>query len=150
MLSLLSSSAGLNMAASRPAVKSVRAQSAQMFDISEWGNIWGIEAKKAVFAAWDPEKPRDYDNFNPFERNLDGGVCDTNGCFPGESRGYQPPQPPGHLVGDHAGREGGDGGDQGRPQVRRHRQAGLLLAQVAGEPRRPALDCSTAPSTARA
>merc|ERR1719284_1425008 len=67
---------------------------AMMADISAYGDIWGIEAKKAVFEAWDPEKPRDYDNFNPFERNLDGGVCDTNGCFPGESRGYQPPNRP--------------------------------------------------------
>ena len=103
-----------------------------MFDISEWGDIWGIDAKKAVFEAWDPEKPRDYENFNPFERNLDGGVCDANGwcgphpaqpahptdtgalactaatreqppltsrsgcarSFPGESRGYQPPNRP--------------------------------------------------------
>jgi len=65
-----------------------------MADISAYGDVWGLEAKKAVFAAWDPEKPRDYDNFNPFERNLDGGVCDMNGCFPGESRGYKPPNRP--------------------------------------------------------
>ena len=65
-----------------------------MFDISAWDDIWGIDAKKAVFEAWDPEKPRDYENFNPFERNLDGAKCDPNGCFPGESRGYQPPNRP--------------------------------------------------------
>ena len=78
----------------RPAVKSVRVQSAQMYDISAFDDIWGIEAKKVVFAAWDPEKPRDYENFNPFERNLDGAVSDANGCFPGESRGYKPPNRP--------------------------------------------------------
>jgi len=82
------------MAASRPAVKSVRAQSAQMYDINAFDEIWGIEAKTVVFAAWNPEKPRDYENFNPFERNLDGAVCDANGCFPGESRGYMPPNRP--------------------------------------------------------
>merc|ERR1711924_551417 len=56
--------------------------------------IWGIDAKNAVFDTWDPEKPRDYENFNPFERNLDGAVSDANGCFPGESRGYMPPNRP--------------------------------------------------------
>merc|ERR1719502_2136150 len=71
---------------SRPAVQ-VRAAAPQMYDISEFGNIWGIEAKKAVFDAWDPEAPRTYDNFNPFERNDEGGMCDTNGCFAGESPG---------------------------------------------------------------
>ena len=71
-----------------------RAVSPQMADISAFGDIWGIEAKEAVFNAWDPEKPRDYSNFNPFERNLDGAMSDMNGCFPGESRGYKPPNRP--------------------------------------------------------
>ena len=56
--------------------------------------MWSFEAKKALFDEWDPEKPRDYDNFNPFERNNEGQVCDTNGCFPGQSRGYKPPERP--------------------------------------------------------
>ena len=60
----------------------------------DYGNIWGMEWKTACFNAWDPEKPRSYDNFNPFERNLDGAMSDMNGCFPGESRGYQPPNRP--------------------------------------------------------
>lgn len=63
-------------------------------DISAFGDIWGIEAKTAVFNAWDPEKPRDYDNFNPFERNDQGSMPDTNGCFPGQSRGYKSPNRP--------------------------------------------------------
>jgi hypothetical protein len=65
-----------------------------MADIRAFDEIWGYEAKKAVYDAWDPEKPRDYDNFNPFERNDEGSMCDTNGCFPGQSRGYQPPNRP--------------------------------------------------------
>merc|ERR1719456_933604 len=40
-----------------------------MFDLSEWGGVWGLDAQTACFNAWDPEKPRDYNNFNPFERN---------------------------------------------------------------------------------
>ena len=44
--------------------------------------------REAVYDAWDPEKPRDYLNFNPFERNDEGAMCDFNGCFPGQSRGY--------------------------------------------------------------
>ena len=65
-----------------------------MFDISAFDDIWGFEAKKACFDAWDPEKPRDYDNFNPFERNDEGAMCDFNGCFPGQSRGYKSPNRP--------------------------------------------------------
>jgi uncharacterized surface protein with fasciclin (FAS1) repeats len=56
--------------------------------------VWGMEAKKRVFDAWDPEKPRDYNNFNPFERNNEGSICDVNGCFPGQSKGYQSPLRP--------------------------------------------------------
>jgi len=77
----------------RPAVQ-VRAAAAQMADISAFDDIWGYDAKKAVFDSWDPEKARDYDNFNPFERNDEGAVCDTNGCFPGQSRGYKSPNRP--------------------------------------------------------
>ena len=58
------------------------------------GEVWSFEAKKALFDEWDPEKPRDYDNFNPFERNDEAAMCDTNGCFPGQSRGYQSPNRP--------------------------------------------------------
>ena len=58
------------------------------------GEVWSFEAKKALFDEWDPEKPRDYDNFNPFERNDESAMCDTNGCFPGQSRGYKSPNRP--------------------------------------------------------
>ena len=62
--------------------------------LSEWDGIWGFDRQKELFEAWDPSSPRTYTNFNPFERNLDGAKCDPNGCFPGESRGYQPPNRP--------------------------------------------------------
>ena len=65
-----------------------------MADISAFGDIWGFEAKKSIYDKWDPEKPRDYDNFNPFERNDESSMCDVNGCFPGQSRGYKPPNRP--------------------------------------------------------
>merc|ERR1712228_614275 len=86
----LIASAAYAPASTRPAVQ-VRASSPQMADISAFDNIWGFDAKMSVFDAWDPEKPRDYNNFNPFERNDESAMCDTNGCFPGQSRGYQPP-----------------------------------------------------------
>jgi len=58
------------------------------------GEIWGMDAKLEIFEAWNPEAARDYDNFNPFERNDDSAQCDTNGCFPGQSRGYSIPNRP--------------------------------------------------------
>ena len=47
-----------------------------------------------AYNAWDPEKPRSYDNFNPFERNDEAQMCDTNGCFPGQGKGYVVPNRP--------------------------------------------------------
>jgi len=60
----------------------------------DWDGIWGFDRQKQIFDAWDPESPRTYTNFNPFERNGDGAKCDENGCFPGESRGYKSPNRP--------------------------------------------------------
>ena len=71
-----------------------RAGVVQMYNISKHDGIWGFEAKKEVFDACDPEKPRDYQNFNPFERNDEGQMCDPNGCFPGQSKGYKSPNRP--------------------------------------------------------
>jgi len=94
MLAIFSaSSSAYSMGAVRPVVQA-RAQAPQMADISAFNGIWGFDAQKSIFEAWNPEAPRDYENFNPFERNLDGAKCDANGCFPGESRGYQPPNRP--------------------------------------------------------
>ena len=61
---------------------------------SKFDGIWSHEAKMEAYNAWDPEKPRSYDNFNPFERNDEGAMCDFNGCFPGQSRGYKSPNRP--------------------------------------------------------
>jgi hypothetical protein len=74
--------------------RAVSMNAAGAFDISDYGGVWGFDAKKAMFDQWDPEKPRSYTNFNPFERNDEGSMCDTNGCFPGQSRGYKPPNRP--------------------------------------------------------
>jgi len=73
---------------------SVQMSGSQGFDIGDYGGVWGFDAKKAMFNQWDPEKPRSYTNFNPFERNDEGSMCDTNGCFPGQSKGYKPPNRP--------------------------------------------------------
>merc|ERR1719361_1168577 len=89
-IATLVASSGYISGVSRPAVQ-VRAAGPQMADISAFGNVWGFDAKLAIFNAWDPEKPRDYNNFNPFERNDESAMCDTNGCFPGQSRGYKSP-----------------------------------------------------------
>jgi len=57
-------------------------------------DIYDFEKQKEIFLRWDPNAPRTYTNFNPFERNLDGGLADYNGCFPGESHGYKSPNRP--------------------------------------------------------
>jgi len=77
-----------------PAAPAASAPGSGAFDIADYGGVWGFDAKKAVFDLWDPEKPRSYTNFNPFERNDEGSMCDTNGCFPGQSRGYKSPLRP--------------------------------------------------------
>jgi hypothetical protein len=72
-----------------------RAGNAQMIDLpDQFDGIWSFDAKKWVYEQWDPEKPRTYENFNPFERNDESAMCDTNGCFPGQSRGYKSPMRP--------------------------------------------------------
>ena len=93
MLAFTSSAVGYTAPAARPAVQ-VRTQAPQMYNIQAFDNVWGLEAKTAVFNVWDPEKPRDYENFNPFESNDESAKCDSNGCFPGQSRGYRPPNRP--------------------------------------------------------
>jgi hypothetical protein len=72
-----------------------RAGDAQMIELpAQFDGIWSFDAKKWVYDQWDPEKPRTYDNINPFERNDESAMADTNGCFPGQSRGYKSPQRP--------------------------------------------------------
>lgn len=48
------------------------------------GKMWDNEAKKEMYASWDPNAPRTPDNFNPFE-TFDGNSPDASGNFPGES-----------------------------------------------------------------
>ena len=82
-----------------------RAGDAQMIELpAEFDGIWSFDAKKWVYDQWDPEKPRDYDNFNPFERNDESAMCDTNGCFPGQSKGYKSPVRPDQCPGLRAAR----------------------------------------------
>jgi len=57
------------------------------------GCVWDMDAKMDIFNQWNPDAPRDYDNFNPFERDDNGNCCDTNGKFPGEVA-YKDPQRP--------------------------------------------------------
>ena len=64
------------------------------FNIDDFDGVWSFEAKKAMYDLWDPALPRTYTNFNPFERNDEAQMCDTNGCFPGQSRGYKAPVRP--------------------------------------------------------
>merc|ERR1719377_201476 len=87
MFSLVAS-AGFNMGARAPVTQGRVAQP-KMYDISAFDDIWSLAAKEEIYAKWDPESPRDYDNFNPFERNDEGQMCDYNGCFPGQDRGYK-------------------------------------------------------------
>jgi hypothetical protein len=78
----------------RTSVTQGRTPQPMMYDISAYDDIWSREAKEEVYQKWDPEKPRDYFNFNPFERNDEGQMCDSNGCFPGQDGGYVPPNRP--------------------------------------------------------
>ena len=51
--------------------------------------LWDNNAKKEIYAAWDPNTPRSVDNFNPFE-TWDGNSPDASGFYPGEIR-YKDP-----------------------------------------------------------
>ena len=71
-----------------------RAAAPSMANIDHHDDIWGLPAKEEVFNKFNPAAPRDYNNFNPFERNDEGQMCDKNGCFPGQDSGYMPPNRP--------------------------------------------------------
>lgn len=45
--------------------------------------MWDNEAKKEIYAAWDPNSPRSPMNFNPFE-TFEGNTPDASGFYPGE------------------------------------------------------------------
>jgi hypothetical protein len=52
--------------------------------------LWDNEAKKVVYAKWDPSQPRSTRNFNPFE-TWEGNSPDASGIYPGEPR-YKDPK----------------------------------------------------------
>ena len=63
------------------------------FEFGEYDDqLWSNDAKKDIYAKWDPSSPRSTRNFNPFE-TFGGNSPDASGIFPGESR-YKDPQRP--------------------------------------------------------
>mmetsp|Transcript_33231 Transcript_33231/g.56864 ORF Transcript_33231/g.56864 Transcript_33231/m.56864 type:complete len:132 (+) Transcript_33231:52-447(+) len=74
-----------------------RFMATKLYSSNQYGKyddqLWDINAKKDVFAAWDPEKPRSEVNFNPFERDDTGNAADASGYFPGENRYKDPIRP---------------------------------------------------------
>jgi len=53
------------------------------------GKMWDNEAKKTIYAKFDPQTPRSVLNFNPFE-TFEGNSPDASGNYPGET-GYKDP-----------------------------------------------------------
>merc|ERR1719195_1908151 len=88
MLSFAAAALGLQNGLA-PTGTQLRASKVQMSRFT--GQIWDLDAKKAILSEWDPEAPRGYDNVNPFERDSVGNACDTNGKFPGETA-YKDPK----------------------------------------------------------
>merc|ERR1719204_2157258 len=82
MLSFAAAALGLQNGLA-PTGTQLRASKVQMSRFT--GQIWDLDAKKAILSEWDLEAPRGYDNFNPFERDSVGNACDTNGKVPGET-----------------------------------------------------------------
>lgn len=54
--------------------------------------MWDNDAKKDVYAKWDPSQPRSTRNFNPFE-TFGGNTPDASGIYPGEMRYKDPIRP---------------------------------------------------------
>ena len=76
-----------------PSQAGVRTSMALSFDYGEYDDqLWSNEAKKDVYAKWDPNAPRSTRNFNPFE-TWEGNSPDASGIYPGESW-YKDPQRP--------------------------------------------------------
>merc|ERR1719451_374 len=59
--------------------------------VASAGLIQGAAMRPAVQARATAQM---YDISNPFERNDEGAMADTNGCFPGQSKGYKSPNRP--------------------------------------------------------
>lgn len=54
--------------------------------------LWDNDAKKVIYAKWDPTAPRGTRNFNPFETFL-GNSPDASGIYPGEAFYKDPSRP---------------------------------------------------------
>jgi len=60
------------------------------FEYGEYDDkLFDQDAKKDLYAKWDPSAPRSTRNFNPFE-TFKGNSCDASGIYPGEPR-YKDP-----------------------------------------------------------
>merc|ERR1740136_144305 len=74
-----------------PASFGVRTSTAVFFEYGEYDDkLWDNDAKKVVYAKWDPATARSTQNFNPFE-TFDGNSPDASGIYPGQNR-YKDPQ----------------------------------------------------------
>ena len=63
------------------------------FEYGEYDDkLWDNDAKKEIYAKWDPNSPRSVVNFNPFE-TFKGNSPDASGIFPGEPRYKDPVRP---------------------------------------------------------
>merc|ERR1711892_1182604 len=83
-----------------PASFGVRTSTAVFFEYGEYDDkLWDNDAKKVVYAKWDPATARSTQNFNPFE-TFDGNSPDASGIYPGQNR-YKDPK-----AGDVIGCEG--------------------------------------------
>merc|ERR1712127_856156 len=61
------------------------------FEYGEYDDkLFDNEAKKALYAKWDPNSPRSTRNFNPFE-TFKGNSPDASGIYPGLAR-YKDPK----------------------------------------------------------
>ena len=53
------------------------------FEYGEYDDkLWDNDAKKEIYAKWDPTAPRTTRNFNPFE-TFKGNSPDASGIYPG-------------------------------------------------------------------
>merc|ERR1719251_699103 len=76
-----------------PSSFGARTSTAVFFEYGEYDEkMWDNEAKKDVYAKWDPNAPRSTRNFNPFE-TFGGNSPDASGIYPGEMRYKDPVRP---------------------------------------------------------
>mmetsp|Transcript_32165 Transcript_32165/g.78150 ORF Transcript_32165/g.78150 Transcript_32165/m.78150 type:complete len:205 (+) Transcript_32165:137-751(+) len=80
-------------AAAAPAAAAPAAAAASGMTYGKYDEqMWDGDAKKEIYAAWDPNSPRSPANFNPFE-TWEGNSPDASGFYPGEGRYKDPARP---------------------------------------------------------